>query len=268
VTPSADDVVRMVDVSLRIGGVPILGEISWTAAHGETWVILGPNGSGKTSALKIASLVHGPTTGTLAVLGETYGRCDVREVRRRIGFVSAATLDRMRPGLPTSDVVMTAKFGALEPWWNPYEDRDRDRARSLLDFVGCGRLADRAIGLCSQGERQRVMVARALMADPDLLVLDEPCAGLDLGGREALLAVIDELAADGAGPAVLMSTHHLEEIPRAASHALVLRDGRVLASGPIAEVLDSTLVSEAFDVEVTVEAVDGRWASRARPTPR
>lgn len=259
----AGGAVRMVDVSLRIGGVPILDEVTWSAERDETWVVLGPNGSGKTSLLKIGALVQGPTTGTLAVLGETYGRCDVREVRRRIGFVSAATLDRIRPDLPTSDVVMTARFGALEPWWNTYEDRDRDRARSLLEFVGCGRLADRAIGRCSQGERQRVMVARALMADPELLVLDEPCAGLDLGGREALLAVIDELAADAGGPVVLMSTHHLEEIPRAANRGLVLREGRVLASGPIGDVLTSSVVSAAFAVAVTVESADGRWASRA-----
>lgn len=262
---SVDDIVVMERVSLREGHTPILHDVTWRVGADDAWVILGANGSGKTSLLRMAAFVRGPSRGTVTVLGRTYGSCDVREHRRRIGFVSAAELERLRDGLAAHTAVMTGRYGALEPWWHTYDEADHARAHELLELVGCAHVADRAIGLCSEGERKRVLVARALMAYPELLLLDEPCAGLDLAGREALLAVVDGLIADPEAPSVVLTTHHLEEVPAAATHALLMRDGRMFAAGPLRDVLVSETVSEAFGIRVEVSEQGGRLSARTAP---
>jgi iron complex transport system ATP-binding protein len=255
------EVVVMDHVSLWQDDTRIVDDITWRVRADDAWVVLGANGSGKTSLLRLAAFVRGPSSGTVTVLGRTYGACDVREHRRRIGFVSAAELDRFRDTMEANTVVMTGRYGALEPWWHTYDDGDRARANELLELVGCGHVIGRAIGDCSEGERKRVLVARALMAYPELLLLDEPCAGLDLPGREALLDVIDSLVGDREAPSVVLTTHHLEEVPAAATHALLMRGGEIFAAGPLREVLTSERVSEAFGVAVEVVERGGRLSA-------
>ena len=195
--------------------------------------MIGPNGSGKTTLLAIAGARLHPSRGSVEILGERLGASDWRAVRARVGFVSGAVVRSLRPSLAAIDVVVTAKFGALEPWWHTYTDADLDRARSRLELTGVADLADRTFGVLSEGERQQVLLARLLMADPGLLLLDEPFAGLDLGARERLLARLSALALDPATPPIVLVTHHVEEIPPGSTHALVLSGGHVVASGPI-----------------------------------
>jgi iron complex transport system ATP-binding protein len=251
------------DVSVSIGGRPVLRGITWQVHDGERWVVLGRNGCGKTTLLRIASLTLHPSSGEVAVLGEVLGRTDVRSLRPRIGLASAAMADRLRPGLVARDVVMTARFGALEPWWDEYTDDDRARAEALLAGLGVGSLVDQAFGTLSSGERQRVQLARLLMNDPGLLLLDEPTAGLDLGGREDLVAALDDLAAVEGGPPMVLVTHHVEEIPTRFTHVLLLRDGEVLAAGPIADTLDRAGLSACFGLDLELEHAAGRWFARA-----
>jgi iron complex transport system ATP-binding protein len=261
---SGSPVLRLDDVVLRRGTTTILDGVDWTVEPGEHWVVIGRNGSGKTTLARVASLYEHPSSGTVEVLGERLGRTDVRTLRRRVGFVSAAFADLVRPTLPASDVVMTARFAALEPWWHRYEPEDRDRARRLLDEMGVGTRADHPFGTLSSGERQRTLLARAQMCDPGLLIVDEPNAGLDLGGREELLAQFDRLAAaPGAAPMVLV-THHVEEIPSRFTHLLALSGGRVLARGAIDDILDADLLSTCFGVDLDVGRSGGRWWARAR----
>lgn len=252
-------------VSVVRDGRPLLDDVTWSVQRGERWVLLGPNGSGKTTLVRVASLWLHPSSGRVQVLGGELGRVDVRSRRQRIGLLSAGLADALRPGLRAAEVVVTARYGALEPWWHAYDDADRDRAVQLLDRLGVGGLADRAFGTLSSGERQRVLLARALMADPALLILDEPAAGLDVGGREALLASLGSLAADPRTPPVLLVTHHLEEIPAGFSHALLLRDGRVRACGPIEEVLTDEALSSCFGLGLVVgrDPRTGRWSATA-----
>jgi iron complex transport system ATP-binding protein len=241
----------------------ILDEIDWSVAPDERWIVLGPNGSGKTSLVRIASLYLHPSRGTVTVLGEELGRTDVRRLRRRIGVASAGFTDLLRPNLVAADVVMTAKHAALEPWWHEYDDEDRARARARLDQVGVGNLADQPFGTLSSGERQRVLLARTLMTDPELLLLDEPTAGLDLAGREQLVDTLDALAADPTTPPTVLITHHVEEIPSRFTHALLLRDGRTLAAGPIDDVLDAATLSDCFGVALHLDRDEiGRWSAR------
>jgi iron complex transport system ATP-binding protein len=261
-------VVALAGVFVVRDGTTILDDVSWTVGPGERWALLGPNGSGKTTLLRVAGAGLWPTRGTVEILGARLGRVDMRELRRRITVVSASVARNLRPAQPALDVVLTGRHAALETWWNEYTDEDRNRAASLLDDAGFSGEAfrARAFGLLSEGERQQVLLARALMGDPELILMDEPAAGLDLGARERLLARLAALAADPAVPPMVLVTHHLEEIPPGVTHAALLRGGQLVGSGPIADVLTDAAVSDAFGVEVAVERQAGRWRAIATGT--
>ena len=261
-------VVRLVDVSVVRDGTTILDEVTWQVGPGERWALLGPNGSGKTTLLRVTGAGLWPTRGIVEVLGERLGRVDMRELRRRITVVSASVARNLRPAQSAFDVVLSGRHAALETWWHEYSDADRSRAAALLDEAGFGGegFAGRAFGLLSEGERQQELLARALMAEPELILLDEPAAGLDLGARERLLARLAGLTADPDVPPMVLVTHHLEEIPPGVTHAALLRAGRVTAAGPIGDVLTDDAVSDAFGVAVVVEYRSGRWrVAGARP---
>jgi iron complex transport system ATP-binding protein len=259
-----DVVLALRDVRLVRDGRAILGGVSWEVREGERWVILGRNGSGKTSIMRIASLYLHPSSGEVQVLGETLGRTDVRTLRTRIGVASAALAAQLRPALTAVDVVMTARYAALEPWWHRYTDDDRSRAVSLLDRLHIAHLADRTVGTLSSGEQQRVLLARTLMTSPGLVLLDEPTAGLDLGGREELVASLGALARDPAAPPVVLVTHHVDEIPPGFTHVLLLRDGRVLASGPIGTTLTEATLGACFGLPLVLERRGDRFSAWAR----
>ena len=259
---STDPVVpalRLTDVALVREGRRLLDGVNWTVLPGERWVVLGRNGSGKSSLLRIASLYLHPSEGTVDVLGQRLGRTDVRGLRTRIGVASSGMADMLRSDLTPVDVVMTAKNAALEPWWHRYDDADRARARACLDQLGIVHLADRSFATLSSGERQRVLLARTLMPEPGLLLLDEPTAGLDLAGREDLVAGLADLAADPATPATVLVTHHVEEIPDGFTHLLLLAEGQVMAAGPLDEVLDAERLSACFGLPLGLEHRHGRW---------
>lgn len=250
-------------VGRTIDGNAVLHGIDWEVRAGHRWVVLGLNGSGKTTLVRIASMWEHPSTGTVDVLGERLGQTDVRRLRARIGFTSAAMADLLRPELTAVEVVMTAKHAALEPWWHTYDDHDTSRARLALQRVGCDHRADNRFGTLSSGERQRVLLARSLSLDPGVIILDEPNAGLDLAGREELILTLRDLAADPATPPLVLVTHHADEIPDGFTHALLLRAGTVLAAGPIDETLTSGLLSQCFGLDLHLERRHGRWNARA-----
>jgi iron complex transport system ATP-binding protein len=206
-----------------------------------------------------------PTSGTVDVLGHRLGRVDVRWLRTRIGLVSGSVTRLLRPGLSAFDVVLTGRHAALETWWHAYSEADRARSHALLDAAGLAAASDRPFGVLSEGERQQVLLARAMMGDPELLVFDEPAAGLDLGARERLLARLDDLASDPASPPLIFVTHHVEEIPPSFSHVLLLRRGEVVAAGPLPEVLDDARLSVTFDVKVKLHRIGDRFSAQAAP---
>jgi iron complex transport system ATP-binding protein len=243
-------------------GHHLLDAVDWVIRPRERWVVMGANGSGKSTLVRIAALDLHPSRGEVVVLGETLGRIDVRTLRRRIGYASAALADALRPAITALDVVMTARYAALEPWWHAYGDDDRAQALERLDRLGVAPLAARPFGTLSSGERQRVLVARTLMGEVGLVLLDEPAAGLDVGGREWLVAGLDRLAADPVTPPTVLVTHHLEEIPSSFTHVLLLAAGRVLAAGPLATTLTSDALSATFGIPLVVERPGGRWAAR------
>ena len=247
-------------------GTTILDDVDLVVQPGERWLLLGPNGCGKTSLLRIAALYEHPSSGTVEVLGERLGRTDVRQLRRRIGFVSAALTDQLRPTLSAFDAVRTARYGALEPWWHRYTTDDDERARACLDRMGVGRLADHSLITLSSGERSRVLLARSLMNDPAVVLLDEPAAGLDLAGREQLVDALDHFAGDVSAPALVVVTHHVEDVPTSLTHAVLMRSGAVVASGELSEVLSAARLSETFGLDLRLERRgDGRfsaWAAR------
>ena len=249
-------------ITLDLDDTRVLDDVSWEIRAGERWVVLGPNGAGKTTLLRIAALYQHPTSGTVEVLGQRLGRCDVRALRERIAFSSPALAARLEPSMTAAQVVMTARYAALAPWWHQYTDADRARAISLLERFRCAALADHRLPTLSAGERQRVLLARTLMTDPGLILLDEPTAGLDVGGREELIADLSQWAQDKQGPPLVLVTHHLEEIPPHFTHALVLSKGRVAAAGPIKATVTSEILTEAFALPLKVEAREARFTAR------
>lgn len=260
------DVLELADVSVVRSGNHLLKEITWSVADGDRWAILGPNGAGKTTLLQIAATNIHPTSGYAAVLGEMLGAVDVFELRPRVGLTSVALADRIPRSEVVRDVVVTASYAVVGRWRETYENYDEDRARWLLDRLGVSELADRTFGTLSEGERKRVQIARAMMADPELLLLDEPAAGLDLGGRESLVATLGELAADPRSPAMVLVTHHVEELPRGFTHVLLLRAGEVVAAGPLEETLTDDNLSATFGIPLKLARADGRWTARAQAT--
>jgi iron complex transport system ATP-binding protein len=261
---AAPAVLDLQGVSIRRGPKTILDDVSWRVVDGERWVVLGRNGAGKTTLLQIASGRMHPSSGTAHVLGERLGAVDVFELRPRIGVTSAALADRIPAAESVLDVVLTAAYGMTGRWREQYEALDHERARVLLDVFGVADLSERTFGTLSEGERKRVQIARALMTDPELLLLDEPAAGLDLGGREELLGALTELARDHRSPVLVLVTHHVEEIPAGFTHCLLLKDGRAHSAGRLADVLTPQNLSEAFGLDLDVERYGSRWAARAR----
>ena len=247
------------DVTLVREGRAILDTVTWTVGASERWVVLGRNGCGKSTLMKIASLYLHPSSGEVDVLGETLGRTDVRSLRKRIGVASSGMADQLRSDLIAADVVMTAKNAALETWWHTYDDADRQRARDCLERMEIGRLADRSFATLSSGEKQRVLLARTLMPEPGLLLLDEPTAGLDLAGREDLVRTLGVLAAGVDTPATVLVTHHVEEIPEGFTHVLMLSEGRVLSAGTLDDVLTEANLSQCFEMPLGLERRHGRW---------
>jgi iron complex transport system ATP-binding protein len=254
---------RLRDVAVVRDGVAILDGIDWEIGPGERWAMLGPNGSGKTTLLRVAGMRLLPTRGTVEVLGETYGRSDARAVRRRVSFVSQSILRGLRPTLSAHEVVLTGRHAALETWWHQYDEEDHHRAQSLLDAAGLTDAAERHFGVLSEGERQQVLLARALMASPELLLLDEPAAGLDLGARERLVVHLAALAADPQTPPMVLVTHHVEELPAGITNVALVRGGHLLAAGPVSDVLTTATVSSCFGLPIVVHRVGGRWTARA-----
>jgi iron complex transport system ATP-binding protein len=245
-------------VEVRIAGRRILGSVDLSVGDGERWMLLGPNGSGKTTLLSVAGAWRHPSSGTATVLGRRLGRTDLRMLRAHIGHVSHAVADALEPGLTTLEVVLTGRESTLATWPFEVTAEERAAAAAALEDVGCAVLAKQAFLRCSQGERQRVLLARARFGHRELVLLDEPAAGLDLPGREGLLRVIDDMGADGAVTAV-MATHHLDEVPASATHAALLRGGALLAAGAIEDVLTPDRLEECFGLRLHVERRGGRW---------
>jgi iron complex transport system ATP-binding protein len=258
------DVLELASVSVVRGGNTLLEDITWDVAEGERWVVLGPNGAGKTTLLQVASGRMHPTSGIVGILGEILGAVDVFELRPRIGLASAALAERLPAAERVRDIVVTASYGVVGRWRERYDDLDHERAARLLDALGMSGFGDRTYGTLSEGERKRVQIARALMTDPELMLLDEPAAGLDLGGREELVRRLAELATDPAAPSLILVTHHVEEIPPGFTHVLLLRGGRIVAQGPIGSALTAETLGETFGLSLILEQVDDRWTARAK----
>jgi iron complex transport system ATP-binding protein len=258
-----DEVLRFEQVNIAAEDRrPILTDVSWRVGSGERWVVLGPNGAGKSTMLHIASTYRFPTHGHVWVLGHQLGRVDLRELRRDIGYTSAELERMMDERMSVLTTVLTGSRAHLSRWRETYGEREQAQAQALIRDMGIGALQERVLGTLSQGERRRAQIARALMAQPRLLLLDEPAAGLDVGGREHLVAVLGDLAA-GPLEAIVFVTHHAEEIPPGFTHALLLRDGGVVAAGPIEQVLTGETLSASFGLPLEVEHADGRFFARA-----
>ncbi|GAX88472.1 ABC transporter ATP-binding protein [Effusibacillus lacus] len=250
-------VIEIEGVSWTRNDKPILKQVDWTLQAGEHWAIIGLNGSGKTSLLKMITGYEWPSRGSIRVLGHTYGRCEIREVRKKIGWVSSALRDEMYPSDTALEVVISGKFASIG-LWDQTSEVDRDKAGNLLERFGMARLKDERFGTLSQGEKQKVLLARALMAEPKLLILDEPCFGLDIKAREEVLTDLEQTGRLEQAPTMLYVTHHIEEIQPVFTHALVLRDGEVIAAGEKHRTLTSANLRDAFGIDVQVEWSDDR----------
>jgi len=257
-----DLLIDLRSVSLRRGDYTLVGPLDWAVELDERWVVIGPNGAGKTSLLRIAAATEHPSSGAAYVLGERLGRVDVSELRARIGLSSSVLAQRVPTDEVVRDLVVSAGYSVLGRWREQYEDVDYQRAVDMLESLGAEHLAERTYGTLSEGERKRVLIARALMTDPELLLLDEPAAGLDLGGREELVARLADLAADPDAPALVLVTHHVEEVPPGFSHCLMLSEGQVVASGLLPDVLTAQNLSTTFGQEIALDVVDGRYFAR------
>jgi len=257
-------ILELSDVTVRRGERIILGPLNWQVLEGQRWVVLGPNGAGKTTLLQICSSLIHPTTGQIKILGEQLGKVDVFELRTRIGLTSSALVEYISPDELVMDVVLTAAYAMLGRWQEKYDLWDESRAMALLTALGVRELGERLFGSLSEGEKKRVQIARALMADPELLLLDEPASSLDLGGREDLLKRIATFASDLLAPATVIVTHHIEEIPTGTTHALLLREGAVIAQGDINFVITDSNLTMAYGLPITVTSEGGRFFARAR----
>jgi iron complex transport system ATP-binding protein len=257
-------ILQLSDISVRRGDRVILGPLNWQVLEGQRWVILGPNGAGKTTLLQICSSLIHPTTGEIHILGEKLGRVDVFELRTRIGLTSSALAEQISPDELVMDVVLTAAYAMFGRWQEKYDLWDESRAMALLTALGVRELGERLFGSLSEGEKKRVQIARALMADPELLLLDEPASSLDLGGREDLLRRIESLSKDPLAPATVIVTHHIEEIPVGTTHALLLRDGVAVAQGEVVSVITDQNLTQAYGLAINVQTEGGRFFARAR----
>jgi len=256
-------VVELAGVTIVRGDSRLVDGIDWTIDEADRWVVIGPNGAGKTTLLQVLAAQLHPTSGVAGLLGEVLGAVDVFELRPRIGLTSAALADRLPKGERVSDVVVSASYAVLGRWIEEYDELDHERAAALLTELGIGHLADRTFGTLSEGERKRVQIARALMTDPELMLMDEPAAGLDLTGREQLVRSLSSIATAVGAPAMVLVTHHVEEIPPGFTHALLLKQGRVVAAGPMDEALTDETLSDTFDLALTLKQEDGRYTARA-----
>ena len=258
-------VLHLDDVSLHRGSHQILSHVSWSVEEGQHWVLLGSNGAGKTTIARIASARLFPSSGTVDILSERLGRVDVSELHPRIGLLSSALAANVQSGEKVLGVVLSASYGCIGRWREEYDNVDVERAHALLGALGAAHLVDRPWGTLSSGERKRVELARALMPDPEMLFLDEPASGLDLAGREQLLAALTEIISSPDSPSMVLVTHHLEEIPEGFTHALTLREGKVVGAGPLKEVLTADTISTTFGMELEVTHDRGRYSARGRP---
>lgn len=257
-------VAELAGVSVRRGTTLLLDDVNLSIDEGQRWVVIGPNGAGKTTLLSILATHLYPTKGVVGILGEVLGAVDVFELRPRIGLTSPTVAHRIPVRERVRDVVVSASYAVNGRWREHYDEMDFDRAGRLMDYFGVVELADRTYGTLSEGERKRVEIARAMMTDPELLLLDEPGAGLDLGGRERLVSTLNQLCASPYAPTTVLVTHHVEEIPAGITHALLLSGGRVAASGPIGEVLTDENMSAVYGMPLRIEqADDGRWTAKA-----
>jgi len=256
------------DVTVVRSGKPLLDKVSWTVRDGEHWVVIGPNGAGKTTLIQVLGAELHPTSGRVEILDETLGAVNVFDLRPRIGHTSVTISERIPSREKVTDAVMSAAYAVLGRWNEQYEPEDAARADALLTELGIKHLEDRDFGTLSEGEKKRVLIARALMTDPELVLLDEPGAGLDLGAREDLLASLESLCADPQGAAFVLVTHHVEEIPQGFTHALVLAEGRAVAAGPLRDVITSSTLSEAFGQRLEVVEDRGRFTARRQPAAR
>ncbi len=257
-------VVDLAGVSIVRNGSTLISDITWEVDEADRWVVIGPNGAGKTTLLQVISAQIHPSSGVAGVLGEVLGLVDVFELRPRIGLTSAALAERIPRGERVHDVVVSASYAVLGRWREQYDELDHERADELLTQLRIDVLADRTFGTLSEGERKRVQIARALMTDPELLLLDEPAAGLDLAGRETLVNTLGELAQDHYAPASVLVTHHVEEIPTGVTHAMLLRDGKIVAAGPLRDTLTAENLTKTFDVELSLAEA----SLLLRPFPR
>ncbi|HEU5486960.1 MAG TPA: ABC transporter ATP-binding protein [Microlunatus sp.] len=256
-------VVDLAEVSIVRGGSTLLDSVTVRIDEADRWVVIGPNGAGKTTLLQVLGAQIHPTSGVAGLLDEVLGLVDVFELRPRIGITSAALAERIPRSERVHDVVVSASYAVLGRWREDYDELDHERADELLEQLGIGSLVDRTFGTLSEGERKRVQIARALMTDPELLLLDEPAAGLDLTGRESLVRTLGELAQDPHAPASVLVTHHVEEIPVGITHALLLKRGRIVAAGQIEQTLTAENLSTTFDLPLALGRTDGRWSARA-----
>lgn len=256
-------VLALESVGVRRGAAWILSDVTWTVRSDERWVLLGPNGAGKSTLLAIAATRQHPTIGTVEILGETLGMTDVFDLRPLIGLVGAGLVESIPPGERVRDVVVTASWGITGRWREEYDEADLSRAERLLRLLGVSELAERRFSTLSDGERKRALIARSLMSDPEVLLLDEPAAGLDLGGREQLVRRLGDMAADPDAPTTVLVTHHVEEIPSGVTHALLLRGGGVVAQGQIEDVLTNEALSATYGIPLEVQRREARWSARA-----
>jgi iron complex transport system ATP-binding protein len=256
-------VVDLAGVSIVRNGSTLISDITWEIDEADRWVVIGPNGAGKTTLLQVVSAQIHPSSGVAGLLGEVLGVVDVFELRPRIGLTSAALAERIPRGERVHDVVVSASYAVIGRWREQYDELDHERADELLAQLRIDALADRTFGTLSEGERKRVQIARALMTDPELLLLDEPAAGLDLAGRETLVNTLGELAQDHYAPASVLVTHHVEEIPAGITHAMLLKDGKIVAAGPLRDTLTAENLTTTFDLELSLTEANGRWTARA-----